>query len=229
MSERGDGAGELRRRGLVRAGELRAMGAEPPSAPLVGDWLVDPALWVRLGERLVAVVEAYAAAAPLESGLPVEAARQRLGLPDRQLLEALVRPPLALRNGRIAVSGGRLDGLPVTVQRAVEAVRADLAAAPFVAPDAARLAALGLGSRELAAAVRAGLLLRVSGGVYLLPGADQEAVRLLAAVEQPFTLSAARQALGTTRRVAVPLLELLDAQRLTRRLPDDRRVVAASG
>jgi selenocysteine-specific elongation factor len=228
MSERGDGAGELRRRGLVRAGELRAMGAEPPSAPLVGDWLVDPGLWARLGERLVAVVEAYAAAAPLESGLPVEAARQRLGLPDRQLLEALVRPPLALRNGRIAVFGGG-DGLPVTVQRAVEAVRADLAAAPFVAPDATRLAALGLGSRELAAAVRAGLLLRVSGGVYLLPGADQEAVRLLASVEQPFTLSAARQALGTTRRVAVPLLELLDAQRLTRRLPDDRRVVAASG
>ncbi|MGH3660039.1 MAG: SelB C-terminal domain-containing protein, partial [Micromonosporaceae bacterium] len=34
-------------------------------------------------------------------------------------------------------------------------------------------------------------------------------------------------ALGTTRRVAVPLLELLDRQGLTRRLPDDRRVVVS--
>ncbi|WP_216592346.1 SelB domain-containing protein, partial [Verrucosispora sioxanthis] len=42
---------------------------------------------------------------------------------------------------------------------------------------------------------------------------------------QPFTLSAARQALDTTRRVAVPLLELLDRRGLTRRLPDDARVV----
>ena len=61
--------------------------------------------------------------------------------------------------------------------------------------------------------------------VVLLPGAAEEAVRVLAALPQPFTLSAARQALGTTRRVAVPLLELLDRQGATRRLPDDRRVV----
>jgi selenocysteine-specific elongation factor len=38
-------------------------------------------------------------------------------------------------------------------------------------------------------------------------------------------LSTARQALDTSRRVAVPLLELLDQKGVTRRLPDDTRVV----
>ena len=66
---------------------------------------------------------------------------------------------------------------------------------------------------------------RLADNVVLLPDALDEAVRVLAALPQPFTLSAARQALGTTRRVAVPLLELLDRRGLTRRLPDDVRVV----
>jgi selenocysteine-specific elongation factor len=41
--------------------------------------------------------------------------------------------------------------------------------------------------------------------------APDHAVAAIARLEQPFTLSQARQALGTTRRVAVPLLEHLDS------------------
>jgi len=65
----------------------------------------------------------------------------------------------------------------------------------------------------------------VSDGIYLLPGADAAAVDVLAALEQPFTLSAARQALRTSRRVAVPLLELLARQGRTRRLTDNTHQV----
>ena len=39
-------------------------------------------------------------------------------------------------------------------------------------------------------------------------------------------LHRARQALRTSRRVAVPLLELLDRRGLTRRLADDRREIS---
>ena len=109
------------------------------------------------------------------------------------------------------------------MQEAVQAVRDELAAAPFAAPEANRLAELGLGPRELAAAVRVGALTRLADGVYLRPDAPALAARLLATLPEPFTLSAARQALGTSRRVAVPLLELLDARGATERLPDSRR------
>jgi selenocysteine-specific elongation factor len=46
---------------------------------------------------------------------------------------------------------------------------------------------------------------------------------VLAGLPQPFTAAEARQALRTTRRVAIPLLEFLDRAGVTQRLPDDRR------
>jgi selenocysteine-specific elongation factor len=181
-----------------------------------------------LRRALVAEVDRYTAAHPLETGAPVEALRHALGLPDRALVTALVTPPLVVRSGRIG-RPGRESALPAPVAAAVDRVRADLAEAPFHAPEAARLADLGLGPRELAAAVRAGVLLRVADGIVLLPDALDRAADVLATVPQPFTLSDARRALGTTRRVAVPLLELLDRRGVTRRLPDDRRVVDRDG
>ena len=100
-----------------------------------------------------------------------------------------------------------------------------LVAAPFASPEARELAEMGLGRRELAAAERAGRLLRVADQVVLLPSAPAEAARRLGALPQPFTTSQARQALATTRRVAVPLLEYLDARGDTERLDAGNRRV----
>jgi selenocysteine-specific elongation factor len=116
-------------------------------------------------------------------------------------------------------------GLPEELLAAVRELRRDLAAAPFLAPDAGRLTELGLSPRELAAAARAGLLLRVSEAIVLAPGADEQAAGILAGLAAPFTTAQARQALGTTRRVAIPLLEYLDRAGVTQRLPDGRRLV----
>ncbi|EWM63635.1 selenocysteine-specific translation elongation factor [Micromonospora sp. M42] len=144
-------------------------------------------------------------------------------MPDRALVTALLRPPLRLRDGLVTAAGQHT--LPDPVARAVDRVRAEYGDRPFQAPEAHHLADLGLGPREIGAAVRAGALLKLAENVVLLPGAPDDAVRVLAGLPQPFTLSAARQALGTTRRVAVPLLELLDRRGATRRLPDDAREV----
>jgi selenocysteine-specific elongation factor len=113
--------------------------------------------------------------------------------------------------------------VPERLLTAVRAVRSDLADGPFRAPEAARLQELGLDTKAIAAAARAGLLLRVSEQVVLAPGAQAQATQILAGLPQPFTTAEARQALGTTRRVAIPLLEYLDRARITERLPDDRR------
>ncbi|MEV6693797.1 selenocysteine-specific translation elongation factor [Micromonospora sp. NPDC051196] len=223
MDGRADLAGELRRRGLVRADDLRRAGVPVSVSPVCGDWLADPEHWRQLGGRLVDAVAEHARTHPLEPGAPVEVLRQRLDLPDRALVEALVRPPLRLVAGRVGRADA--DALPEPVARALALLGEELTARPFRAPEADRLAAVGLGTREIGAAVRAGVLLRLTGNVLLPSGAPQQAVRVLAALPQPFTLSSARQALDTTRRVAVPLLELLDRQGSTRRLPDDTRMV----
>ena len=125
----------------------------------------------------------------------------------------------AARHSTAAAAGQ----LPPRIADAVQAVLDALAAEPFAAPDTERLRELGLDARALAAAARVGLLLRVADLVVLAPGADKEAARVLAGLDQPFTTSQARQALNTSRRVAIPLLEYLDRARVTERLPGDLR------
>ncbi len=103
-----------------------------------------------------------------------------------------------------------------------------LAAEPFRAPEADELKELNLGPKELAAAVRIGRLTRIAEGVVLGPDALDRAAGILKMLPQPFTVSDARRALGTTRRVAVPLLEQLDARRITRRGDEGTRTLTTT-
>ncbi len=251
----------LRRHGLLRASTASAMGLRDLPPPVTGEWLADPARWKRLRQQLAAAVTAHATRDPLAVGLPVDAARAELGLPDRSLVDALAAwPPGDGADERVSASGGYLrpggsgregaqpsragratapgpdgdggaaalvsrSGLPASVADAVQAVLTGLADAPFRAPDAARLRELGLDERAAAAAERAGLLRRLPGHVVLPSDAADQAARILARLPQPFTAAEARQALQTTRRVVIPLLEWLDREGITRRLADDRRTM----
>jgi selenocysteine-specific elongation factor len=100
---------------------------------------------------------------------------------------------------------------------------------PFLAPERDEIRAWGLGRRELAAAEKADRVVRLADEVVLLPTAPALAMRELARLPQPFTLSEARQALGTTRRVAVPLLEHLDRRGWTRRVDAAHRTIVRPG
>ncbi|MGB6164857.1 MAG: selenocysteine-specific translation elongation factor [Pseudonocardiaceae bacterium] len=225
MGETPDGVAELCRRGLVRRDELIAMGApEPAGVPQAGGWLVDPAVLAQRAAQLADAVAEHAAANPLEPGMPLEIARQVTAMPDARLVELLLGAAptasgLTVTDGRVHVAGS-ISGLPTAVRCAVAEVRAELAQRPFAAPEAHRLAELGLGTKQLAAAVRAGELLKIAEGIYLAPGADDDAAERLRGLPSPFTLSQARQALDTTRRVAVPIMEHLARCGVTRRLPD---------
>jgi selenocysteine-specific elongation factor len=213
-----DLAGELRRRQLARRDDLARMGVRADA--VAGEWLADPAYWAGMRDRLAAEVARHAREHPLEPGAPVEALRHRLGLPARTLVEALVSAPLTLRGGRISAGAATVPSeLRAAVDRAFDGLGS------FAAPEGHRLAELGLGVRQLGAAVRAGLVVQLAGNVILRAGAPQRAVQTLAGLPQPFTLSEARRALDTSRRVAVPLLEHLDRAGVTHRLPDDRRTV----
>ncbi|GLX99052.1 selenocysteine-specific translation elongation factor [Herbidospora sp. NBRC 101105] len=202
MSGRPDGAAELRRRGLARRGDLAAMGTPVTAEPVAGDWVADPAHWAGLRTRLTEAVAA-------QPGIPAETARRLLDLSDRSLVDALAEgTPIRLVRGRLV--------LPARTPGVAELRRA-WADDPFTAPDAARLAELGLDARALAAAEAAGELVRLAPGVVLPPEAPEEAAAVLARLPRPFTVAQARTVLNTSRRVVVPLLEHLDRLGVTRR------------
>ena len=228
----------LRRHKLLRGQQLAAAGLADRPAPVAGDWLADPEHWTWLRAELPRAVAAFAAKDPLAPGMPAEAARAALSLPSRDLVAALATGEVVLdgaylriftkkaqeADGTAATGAAKPAGqLPPRIAEAVQAVLDDLADDPFAAPDTERLRALGLDARALAAAARVGLLLRIADLVVLAPGADKAAADMLAGLEQPFTTSQARQALRTSRRVAIPLLEYLDRARVTERLPGDLR------
>ena len=216
-------AAQLAMRGVAERSRLRRLGIHHASLPAgtvqAGDWVVDPPRARELAEELEALVQQ--ASRDGGAGIaPVQAAQQ-LGLPTPELVPKLADPGTRLESGRLRLGPGRRPQPPPSP--AVSAITADLATAPFAAPDAHRLAELGLDDPALQRLHRDGSLLRLADRVVLLPGADQEAAARLAGLEQPFTTSAARQALDTTRRVALPLLAHLDKAGFTVRLADDRR------
>ena len=77
------------------------MGVREHPEPVTGEWLADPARWAALAAELGEVLAAHAAREPLAAGLPIEAARAALGLPDRRLVTALARPPFRVAAGLV--------------------------------------------------------------------------------------------------------------------------------
>jgi len=145
----------------------------------------------------------------------------RRGDAARRALVLSGRPPAPEPEAQPAPEPGRAPD--PAVEEALDRLVTHLAGRPFAAPDAAELAGIGLDDATAARLHRAGRVLRVAPGIVLLPGADDQALDLLEQLEQPFTTSAARQALGTSRRVALPLLAHLDKTGRTVRLADDTR------
>ena len=163
------------------------------------------------------------------------------------LLSAIVRESeLTVEAGRIRPPGAQRS--MGAAEPAIRALEDGWKQSPFRAPEARDLQRLKLGARELAAAEAQGRLVRLGGQdarggagtrggtagqgdpIVLGPGAPAQAMRILTGLSQPFTTSEARQALDTTRRTVIPLLEHLDARGWTvRRDAGHREVVRQDG
>jgi selenocysteine-specific elongation factor len=218
-----DAAAELHRRGFVRTGTLRSIGLVPPVAPLVADWLVDPALEASLRERLAALVAARAADAAA-APLGVDEARKALNLPDVRLVPPLVPATMAIRDGFILTADAP-DALAPAVREALSVVESRYAG--FVVLTDEELPDYGLKPVDVAAAIRAKRLVRLAPGLVLLPAALEAALDVLAELPQPFTAGEAREALHTSRKIIVPLLEYFAQHGSTRRDAEGHRLVTA--
>jgi selenocysteine-specific elongation factor len=224
---RPDARTEIAQRGAVTREHLRAIGVpldDLGRAREIAGWLVADHTWQQWVSALPTTVDQRLARTPLDPGVPLDELRRELGIPDRALMA-----PLIGACGLLSVEGrvtrpGRATALGAS-KPAVEALQKRLAQAPFAAPEREELTELGLGRKELAAAERAGHVLRINADIVLLPSAPAAALKVLRGLPQPFTTSLARKSLDTTRRVAIPLLEYLDAHGWTERVDQQLRRV----
>lgn len=175
-----------------------------------------------LRSRALETLSAHHAAHPLEPGMPREALRAALRLEPRlfnELVEhwsADVVPDGAVV--RLPSHGLRLSrDEEAAAAHAIQALRAGGSSPPDVGE-------LGIGQELLKALVRRGDVVVVAPGIAYESGVlrdiEQRIVELIA--RGPATVAQARDAIGTSRKYAVPLLEYLDSTGLTRRQGDTR-------
>lgn len=209
-----------------------------PSAGLVvlpqaGPWLVSRKLLEEAASRLRAALLEHHRANPLKPGMPKEQARS-LVLPASPafLLDAVIE-----RAGDVVAEGEilRLAGHSITLreeeQRALESIEVAFEKARWTPPPAAEvLAKAGLdaarGRMLLEMLLRKGTLVRLADDLIFHASALAELRALVAAHKgEKFDVARFKQWTGLSRKYAIPLLEYLDRERLTRREGDQRVVL----
>ena len=188
-------------RGWVEADALERLTGER-RAPSVGSWVVDPVVLAAAQSTLAERVDAAG-----EMGLDVAQLDDR----ERAVLEDL---------DGVTVDGGRARAEGAADLLADHPYLVALVAAPFAPPPPDRVDPSEL--RELA---RRGLAVQEDGIWFAETAVSAAAVvaaHLLADQSAGFSMSDFREALGTSRKYAVPLANLLDDRGVTRRRDDLR-------
>lgn len=225
--------------GHDEAAGVRARLVETEQATPVGETLVAPAALARLGASVVALLERHHRDAPLEGGAPREEVRERLfahaapGVFERVLADLSAGERVVARD-RVALASYRLALPPEEeVARArLERLYRDAGLTPPDAKEAAAALALRQDVTEkiLALLVRQKVLQRVDALLFhaeALAGLRQALGALKAgapAGSATLDVPAFKERFGVTRKFAIPLLEYLDRERVTRRI-GDRRVL----
>jgi selenocysteine-specific elongation factor len=218
-------------RGAVRASEAAVLTGVVASGD-AGDWLLGEGLLDHVARAVVDALRADHAAHPRSEGAQVEEVRATIervvGRPARDrdladaLLDRLAADGLVQRTAtaiRLPTHRGSVDETDPEVRRLLQALDGDNAAQP---PAIAALVAAGIGRDVIDAAVRAGLVVRVSPDIAFLPAVIDRAEAIVGSAGRGITVSAFREALGTSRKYALPLLAWFDQRGLTRREGDLR-------
>jgi selenocysteine-specific elongation factor len=201
----------------------------------VADLLVAPGVLQGLGERLLAALKAHHESEPLSEGLPREEARERLfgrsspHIFDYVLTTLAARGQVVVRD-RLALAGHRvsLSGEDSRTRDEMERIFKEAGLAP---PDAATLHSLvnapaAVVDRISGLLVRQKTLVKLDALLFHADAlaqlkADVRNLKTNARVDVP----AFKERYGITRKYAIPLLEYLDRERITRRIGDARVVV----
>ncbi len=207
-------------RGLIATGDLLTLdGGDLQDGTL----LITRARFDSLTGQLQAALPQYHRQSPLRPGMPREELRSRLGLTQKAFEGAL---RLWIERGEVKEAGPAV-ALPAhqpalgPAQQAVAAgYLAALRASPFAPNTESRP-----DDDLLAYMEDAGEVVRVGDGVVFAAEAYREMVdRIVSHLEEhgAVTLAQVRDLFGTSRKYAQAVLERLDAQRVTRRVGDER-------
>ena len=203
----------------------------------MGDLLIATDVIRTLESRLLAELRAYHAREPLSDGLAREEARERLfgraepGVFDHAISGLVASGRLVARD-RLALATHRLS-LSEDETRAQEAIVRVLQEAGLKPPDTGALATSAgcspeVVDRVLKLLLRQRVLVRIDALVFHADALDrlkQDTQALKAAGVETIDVGAFKERHHVSRKYAIPLLEYLDRERVTRRVGEKRVVI----
>jgi selenocysteine-specific elongation factor len=210
---------------------LAAAGALPEDGAVeAGRWLLSPAAAAEAAGHLTRALEAHHAEHPLRPGMESEEVRTVLTRQDAVFGDAALADAFV---GRMSADGAvvregtavRLPSHHVSTAGSADADRllAAVTDAEATPPSIRELMSAGFDQELIRAVCTEGRLVRISADLVVTPSmVDRAAAFIRDAGPAGATVSDVREALGTSRKYAVPLLEYLDAKGLTRRVGDVR-------
>ena len=220
-------------RQLAAAGKLRVI--SEPQQPLV---LGSSRAIAECSEALRAEVESFHRVNPLSPGIPRQGLRGLCGNPRAELFEASLGD--LLKAGALSITGdlvqraGRTMALAPEEERAKELIEREFEAAGLAVPSFATvLAKLPVEAQRaqkiLQILLRENALVRVTAELIFHRSAVARLRELLAGYRKAkgakLPVLAFKELTGVTRKYAIPLLEYLDRQQVTRRVGDERVIL----
>ena len=208
---------------LLDEGLVLAMGGKTLDA---GTALYSSSAWGHVAERAAQALREHHREHPLRPGLPREELRSRLGLPSAsygRVLAALTAQGVLVEEGALVRAPDHEVRLGPEQERAASAYLRALEAQPYSPPTDGRP-----DPELLAVLASQGKVVRISADVVFASGAYERMVERI--VERlgesgKITVADVRDMFGASRKYALPLLEYLDQQRITRRVGDERVLV----
>lgn len=216
----------LERRGVEHGGVLAAHagGGHAAGALMAGPLVMAPDRARSLRQEAVGLTRAFHAANPLRPGIPRASLASQLDLSLEALAAVLGTGDELEERGSAVASHEFQPTLDAEREDDWSRIEEALITAGLSVP---RVSELGIDRELLHVLLREERLVRVASDLVYLPGQLDDLVGRLQALPDPFTVAEFRDALGVTRKYAVPLLEWLDAKRVTVRNGDVRTVVGS--
>ena len=195
-------------------------------AERVDGWLVEPATRVHLRDETRDRVDRFHREQPNEPGLDLGALARALRVDPARLRAALVDTPGLVVERGVVRDASHIGSVARTPE--AQALVDRFAASPYAPPAPSET---GAPVALVRACVREGLLVDVDGTVFAASALDSARARVIALLAERGTITVAdvRDALGSSRKFTLPIVNWLDRNGVTRRRGDDRIPGPTSG
>ena len=194
-------------------------GGSPSGAIVAGDIAITKEQGNAISVRITSLVRQFHVDNPLREGFPKASLASKLNV-NLAVVETVLSDNDSLRDDGSTVALTSFNAKLTDAQEDRWAsVREELKASGLAVP---RLADLGVDQEMLHVLLREARLTRISGDLVYLPDQVAQIIDRVGELGSGFTVAEFRDALGLSRKYAVPILEYLDGQGITMRAGDNR-------